>query len=193
VNGTRPIISAGLVLLAVVPLGCSGDDDTAATGPPESATTATNQPAVATTGSAALAGSTAAQRPASTEPATTTESAATTERATTTTPTTAPEGVVPGVPTIELLTGGSGLGARPLLRWEPVDGAATYVLSVNAADGGPLWAWEGSTTEVAYGGGPTDDPDTTGARLLQPATWFVAARDADGALLAASAPVDIAP
>ena len=178
-NGTRPILGATLATLAVVSLACSGDDDASTTEP-----------------SAATAATTGGTDVASTEPPTvagsTIEAPATTEASTTTT-TSEPEGVVPGLPTLALLTSGSGLGARPLLRWEAVDGAAAYVVSVNAADGGPLWAWEGPAAEVPYGGGPADDPDTTGAQLTQPSTWFVAAKDADGALLAVSAAVDIAP
>jgi hypothetical protein len=195
VNGVRPGVGIGVVLLAVVPLACSGDDD-AETGPGPAA--ATSDSIVATTAPISVTPS-SAELPASTDAATTmpttvaSTTTSTTEASTTTTTTTVPDGVVPGIATIALLTNGSGLGARPLLRWEPVDGAAAYVLSVNAPGGGPLWAWEGSSTEVPYGGGPTDDPDTTGARLLQPATWFVAAKSADGGLLAVSARADIAP
>lgn len=103
------------------------------------------------------------------------------------------EGVIPNTPPITLFTSGSGLGARPLLRWDAVESATAYVVSVNALDGGPLWTWQGSATEVPFGGGPADDPDTTGAQLTGPATWFVAAIDADGLVLATSAVADLEP
>ena len=133
-----------------------------------------------------------------TDPADTTVATEPTEPTTTVVATSAPtttiaEGVIPGTATITLLTHGTGLGARPLLRWEAADGAVSYVVSVNAPSGGPMWAWEGSVTEVPFGGGPADDPDTTGAQLVSPATWFVAALDADGVVIASSAPADLAP
>lgn len=137
-----------------------------------------------------------------TEPVNTAATTEPTEPATTavvaTSPTMAEEvevaqGVIPGTATIALLTDGAGLGPRPLLRWEAADGAVSYVVSVNAPSGGPMWAWEGSVTEVPFGGGPADDPDTTGAQLVGPATWFVAALDAEGLVIATSATADLAP
>lgn len=101
--------------------------------------------------------------------------------------------VVPGIPTIVTTTSGTGLGARPVLRWEPAAGAASYLVGVVVPAGGPLWAWRGAGPEVAYGGGPVDDPDTTGAWLTQPAEWFVVAFDAAGAVVGVSAPAPIAP
>jgi hypothetical protein len=101
--------------------------------------------------------------------------------------------VVPNVPGIAVHTAGAGVGARPLLAWDPVDGAASYVVAVTVPAGGPLWAWSGVATDVPYGGGPAADPDTSGAQLAQPSTWFVAAVDAGGLVLAASVITEIAP
>lgn len=178
-NVTRTLLLAGAGPLAVVALAaCSGDDDAEPTAAPivtdAAGTTTPVATAVATTATPTTATTTS---PPTTEATTTTQ----------------PEGVISGLSTLELLTAGSGLGERPLLQWEAVDGAAAYIVTVNHPDGPPLWAWEGPATEVPYGGGPADDPDTTGARLDQPARWFVAAIDAEGRLLAVSDRVDIAP
>jgi hypothetical protein len=186
VNVTRALLLAGTGPLAVVALAaCSGDDDAGPTAAPfvtDAADTTIAIPTEVTT-----------TAPPTTAPPTTASPSTTEATTTTTTTTTEPEGVVAGLPTLGLLTAGSGLGERPLLQWETVDGAAAYVVTVNHPDGGPLWAWEGPATEVPYGGGPADDPDTTGARLDQAARWFVAAFDAEGRLLAVSGRVDIAP
>lgn len=115
------------------------------------------------------------------------------DESTSTTSTTTAEGVIPETAVITLLTGGSGLGPRPLLQWEPVESAVTYVVSVNAPTGGPLWTWQGAATEVPFGGGPADDPDTTGAQLTSPATWFVAAIDTAGRVMATSPEAELTP
>ncbi len=101
--------------------------------------------------------------------------------------------VVPGVEPIELLTTGDGLGVRPLLQWSAVEGAERYFLAVTTPEGEPWWVWSGTNTEVPFGGGPVDDPDTTGARLTRPLVWFVVAERADGTVLAASTRGDLAP
>lgn len=105
----------------------------------------------------------------------------------------ASDGVIPGLPAMTVTASGSGLGARPMLSWTPVDGAVSYVVSVTVPGGGPLWAWWGAAAGVPYGGGPAADPDTTGAQLGEASTWFVAALDGDGHLLAASAASPIGP
>jgi hypothetical protein len=101
-------------------------------------------------------------------------------------------GVIPGLPPITLHGLDAGAGTRPVLSWDPVDGAALYVVAVTVADG-PSWAWQGSTTTVPYGGGPIDDLDTTAAQLAIPSTWFVTALDQDGGVLAASAAGQLTP
>jgi hypothetical protein len=178
----RRTLPLAVALVAVALTACSGGDDD---------NDASSETAPATTAAAGdtVAGETA---PVATDasPATTPTTAAST---TTSTSTTEAPGVVPDMATLALLTTGSGLGPHPLLRWEAVDRATAYVVTVNRPGGGPIWAWEGATTEVPYGGGPSDDPDTTGARLEEPATWFVAAKDTEGRLLAVSARADIAP
>jgi hypothetical protein len=160
----RAAVSIAVVLMA----GCGGGDDAG------SSTDATF--------SSSPADTTADAVPAGTTPAVESTSM----------PTVA-AGVIPGTATITLLTSGSGLGARPILQWDPVDRAVEYVVSVNAPSGGPLWTWNGSSTMVPFGGGPADDPDTTGAQLTGPATWFVAAIDDQGRVIATSATAELGP
>ncbi|HEX4983472.1 MAG TPA: hypothetical protein VFV63_17330 [Ilumatobacteraceae bacterium] len=174
----RPAVSA--IVVAVL-AGCGGGGNGGDEQVESTATAASTTPAAGTTEPVDTAATTEPTEPATTEVAT---SAPTTTIA---------EGVIPGTAAIALLTDGTGLGARPLLRWEAAEGAVSYVVSVNTPSGGPMWAWEGSVTEVSFGGGPADDLDTTGAQLVGPATWFVAALDADGVVIASSAPADLAP
>lgn len=161
----RAAAAIALVLIA----GCGGGDTTA---PSTDATVSSSPESVDATGEST--------------PGSTTPSAESTS-------TTVAAGVVPGTATITLLTSGSGLGARPLLQWDPVDQAVGYIVSVNAPSGGPLWTWEGPATTVPFGGGPADDPDTTGAQLTGPATWFVAAIDDQGRVIATSATAELSP
>jgi len=172
-------LAAPAVVVAVL-AGCGGGGD----GDEQVESTATSASTASVADTTEPVDTAATTQP--TEPATT-------EAATSAPTTTLADGVIPGTAAIALLTNGAGLGARPLLRWEAAEGAVSYVVSVNAPSGGPLWAWEGSVTEVPFGGGPADDPDTTGAQLVSPVTWFVAALDADGVVIASSAPADLAP
>lgn len=103
-----------------------------------------------------------------------------------TTGTSSTQPAVPGTALMELLTPSEGLGERPLLEWAPVAGAVLYQVTVLEPDGAPYWSWQGEAASVAFGGGPADDPDTSGARLLTAKSWFVAAFDAAGDLLATS-------
>lgn len=77
---------------------------------------------------------------------------------------------------------------RPLLSWEPVDGAARYSLLVFDDAGDAYWAWEGTATQVHLGGG-VDDPlpdEAEGPTAEVADSWFVVAHDAGGAPIAAS-------
>lgn len=77
-------------------------------------------------------------------------------------------------------------GPRPLLEWEPVEGAASYTLVVLGSDGTPYWAWSGAEASVHLGG--FDDPDAVGPWVHEPMTWTVAALDGAGQPLALSDP-----
>jgi hypothetical protein len=111
----------------------------------------------------------------------------TTTDGTITTTTTAAEPFLPGLglETIVQATATSGGGPRPLLAWEPLDGAASYTVVVFDADGSPWWSWQGEETEVHLGGFQTDAEiggPTAGAGV----TWVVYAYDADGLTIGVS-------
>lgn len=95
---------------------------------------------------------------------------------------------------ITITTPSSGNGEHPLLAWEPVDGAVDWVLSLTLADGQPYWAWNGPENEI-WLGGSAEQPaaDSSGPYLYEPMTLHLVGYGADGAILAASQPFDIAP
>jgi hypothetical protein len=167
-----------MVLLVLA--ACSGGGNDAGKAAPTAAPSATSAPPVTTdaapgSGGSATTASTVA--PAGTDATTTT----------------AAPGVLPGLAPLTLLTAGEGLGIRPILQWNAVDGAAQYVVVVNTPEGGPYWTWQGADTQVAFGGGPIDDQDTIGARLISPKRWFVVALDEAGSPIAASDSVALGP
>lgn len=84
-------------------------------------------------------------------------------------------------------------GASPVFRWNTVDGAHLYRLTLITEDG-PLWAWEGAETSVRLGG-YTAEPvrGATALRLTEPGWWSVAALDDAGELLAISALFAVSP
>ena len=93
---------------------------------------------------------------------------------------------LPDAPVINQLTDTDGGGARPLLAWEPVVGAATYYVVVYTEARAPYWAAVTTEPEV-YVGGPVQIPDDRdGPRVAALYTWVVYADDADGTPLASS-------
>lgn len=146
---------------------------------------------------AGCGGSTEAETPAATEAgATQTETSATTETETAPVETTgtapvetteAPASDTPWLATIGIVSAASGGGPQPVLEWEAVEGASSYDVVLDDADGAPYWAWSGSDTRVQVGDGAIDPSVTDGM------TWSVSAYDADGALLAGSAGLAIGP
>lgn len=85
-------------------------------------------------------------------------------------------------------------GARPTFSWSTADRATTYQLTVRDPDGATRWAWSGTGTTVALGGGPEPLPDgAPGVRLDGPATWEVLALADDGTVVAASTEQEVAP
>lgn len=158
------------VLLA----GCGGGDEGSAR----------EDPATTTAGTADLTTPGPAGTDASTT-STTTSTPTTTTTTTSTTTTTVPP-VIAGADQVEQLTAPTGEGDRPLLSWEPIDEASTYLVIVYDADGAAYWSAITEQTEV-YVGGPLPIPaERTGPRVSSGFTWAVFADDADGALLAAS-------
>ena len=92
------------------------------------------------------------------------------------------------VATVELLEPPeSGAGEVPTFRWTAVPDAATYRLFVLDADGTPIWAWEGTATEVNLGGLDGDRPEGEAGPVISPgSSWTVAALDPDGHVIAVS-------
>jgi hypothetical protein len=101
---------------------------------------------------------------------------------------------VPGGVTITQTTPESGNGEHPTFAWEPVDGAARYLLNVYHAEGGGYWSWEGEATEVMLGGfDAPPSPEADGPRLTGPMSWAVVALDADDHFIASSPLRPVAP
>lgn len=101
---------------------------------------------------------------------------------------------VPGGVTIVQTTPESGNGEHPTFAWEPVEGAARYLVNVYHADGGGYWSWEGEATAVILGGfDAPPGPDADGPRLTEPMTWAVLALDADDHFIASSPLRPVAP
>lgn len=99
------------------------------------------------------------------------------------------------VPRMTLRTPAKGVGPRPELAWEPVDGAARYTVTVYTADDEPLW---GATTEeasIVLGGfaEPPSDDARVGPALADGMRWEVLARDGQGGVVAQSGLRPISP
>lgn len=79
-----------------------------------------------------------------------------------------------------------GGGRRPLLAWEPAEGAAGYTIVVFDGDGSPYWAALTSETQI-YIGGSTQIPDgNDGPIISEGYQWVVYADDADGVPIGSS-------
>lgn len=101
------------------------------------------------------------------------------------------EPLISGLPAIVQLTPLAGGGPRPLLEWQPVDGAARYDVTLYAPDGSGYWAWHGAETSVVVGQLAT--AEQSGPRVSPGMTWAVLALDHDGIPVASSAVRPIAP
>jgi hypothetical protein len=123
--------------------------------------------------------------------------ATTTTAAASQTTTTAPEAGPPLIAGFDqqvvLTAPTSGGGARPLLSWDPVDGAGSYVVFVYAPNGDIYWSWSGSDTSVHVGGEPQLGDGVSGPSVAQGMTWGVIAYDADLLPIAVSEKRPIAP
>jgi hypothetical protein len=104
------------------------------------------------------------------------------------------ESIVAGIPVVELAGPSSAdAGEYPLFGWEPVTGAASYQLVISGPSG-PIWAWEGSATEIRLGALESEPPAGYGGpRLAGPSCWSVVALDTDGHVVAASEVVPVSP
>lgn len=99
-----------------------------------------------------------------------------------------------GLDAITVTTPTSGNGERPLLAWNPVDGAERYALTLSLPDGAAYFSWTGPTTSIWLGGTADEPPaDAAGPVLLTELVLRVVAFDETGAITAASTPTPIAP
>jgi hypothetical protein len=94
---------------------------------------------------------------------------------------------------VELLTGESGLGEKPLLQWSDIEGAAEYSLVVRDEAGKVYWAWRGAETEVPFGGGADDGQAGQNAYLHETMSWIVIAFDDSLVPIAISGPGSLSP
>lgn len=177
----RPLrrrLAASLAAAALV-AGCSGGDNADDVATDE--TSASESTIVDETDGPETSGS---ENP-STSPATTTEPVAE--------PDLEASLPLPDTAAIVQTTAISGGGARPLLGWEPVEGAVSYIVIVFTADGDPYWSAVTDQDEI-YVGGPVQIPDDNdGPRVADGYTWVVYADAADGAMLASSPQRPISP
>lgn len=100
---------------------------------------------------------------------------------------------VPGAEVITQLTATSGGGARPLLEWEPVDGATEYVVIVFDADAQPYWSTITDRTATHVGGAEALPEGTDGPEIADGYSWAVYADDDSGTPIASSPSRPIAP
>jgi hypothetical protein len=94
--------------------------------------------------------------------------------------------VIEGLESVTLLTPVAGGGARPLLAWEPVNTAATYMVVVYDSEGLAIWSSITKDTEIYLGGSLPIPEENTGPRITADNTWVVYADDANGRVIAAS-------
>lgn len=99
-----------------------------------------------------------------------------------------------GLDVITVTTPPTGNGERPLLSWNPVDGAERYALTLSLPDGAAYFSWTGTPVSVWLGGTVDQPPaDAAGPILVTELVLRVVAFDNTGAITAASAPTTIAP
>lgn len=96
-----------------------------------------------------------------------------------------------GLESMVILTPTEGVGERPDLAWEPVEGASTYRVTVLTPDGSFYWGWLGPETSVPLGGFPKLIDGATGPRVVSGMTWTVVAFDADMVPLAVGGPATL--
>jgi len=119
----------------------------------------------------------------------------TTVQQTTTTTSVAPQNgpLLVGADLVIQLTPTQGVGVRPILDWEAVEGAGSYFLVVKDDAGTPYWAWEGSETAVPLGGAAFPQDYGNGPTIGPGYTWSVSAYAADGTFLAISGDRPVSP
>lgn len=98
-----------------------------------------------------------------------------------------------GIASIAVLTPDSGGGTRPLLEWEPVEGASSYTLVVVTPEGEAYWGWTGPETAVHVAGEPQLEEFAAGPSVVPGMTWSVAAYDDEFHVIAVSPRAPISP
>jgi len=96
-----------------------------------------------------------------------------------------------GLASMVILTPEEGLGERPDLAWEPVDGASMYRVTVLGPDGAFYWGWMGEETSVPLGGYPRLEDAAAGPRIVSGMTWTVVAFDAALVPIAVGGPASL--
>ena len=97
-----------------------------------------------------------------------------------------------GLPEVVLNTPQAGEGPRPVLTWEPVEGAVTYAVTVYAGAGDAArWSWRGEETSVRVGF--VEDTTVGGPNVIDGMTWSVLALDGDDEPIAQSNERPLAP
>jgi len=187
----RLLIPVALVLMAACSSGA--DDETTVT---ESSDTLPATIEVERDGSADSAatvpdGDTSTTAAAITTPADAVADSTTTTPTPTSTTTVAPvEPLINDATLIPTLTPPVVEMLRPVLEWEPIEGADSYSVVVLDEAGEPYWAWSGTESEIVLGGAPSSDFGI-GPIIGVDYSWSVAAFDADGVFLAISGEVPI--
>lgn len=92
---------------------------------------------------------------------------------------------VPDAEAVVQTTPTSGGGTRPLLSWEPVDGAATYLVIVFAGDA-PYWSTITDAAETYVGGARAIPEGVDGPEVSEGYSWAVYAEDENGTPIASS-------
>jgi len=102
--------------------------------------------------------------------------------------------IFPGIVEMENLMPESGVGIRPRLEWQAVDGAAYYDMVIFEADGTPYWSWRTEETGVYVAG--IDEPlpeENEGPIIADGMSWQVVAYDSSQAPVGAGGPWPIGP
>ncbi len=172
-----------IVILVVLALsaGCGGDDSTNPENSSEASVPDTEEPESADAADDVVAGADPAPEPVVNP---------------TPEPTPLLEAGLPfpaDAPVIIQLTAPQGGGARPLLAWEPVEGAAVYYVFVYAETSELYWAAVTTETEVFVGGAVQIPDDRDGPRIATGYSWVVYAEDSEGNPVGSSPQATISP
>ena len=103
------------------------------------------------------------------------------------------EVLVPSFTPMTLLTPASGEGTRPLLAWEPIEGAVHYAVTLFAPDGRPYWASLLIETQTYVGGPEQIAEGQAGPRVISGMTWMVIAYDDEQMPIAVSGERPVGP